>query len=247
MSPRYGNMLLRINGPFTNPYQRQQQNHRMIVEQAFTVYVAKPASGSATSSTPTIVTGRLPRQVTDSRIEVLNSSRDGDPLEDPGDPIPQPPARAATSPPGTRWLRERIHLGAFAGPDVTIRLAYTGRHDRHGGSWAYFDATESGAPSEPERLARGFRGRTGHRAGHQLPGRLHRALSVRDGGRTRRRCGGRLDVRRFLGACAGTTCNLTMDPAKSVTATFDAGGAADHPARHHRSDGDRPQGAEEGS
>ena len=194
VTPRYGNKMLRINGPFTNPYQRQQQNHRMSVEQAFTVDAARRSSGPATSSTPMIRLRAIPRQGP-APVQV-STPRGGDPLAGPRNPVP--PRGAGTSLRRTRWLRDRIRLGAFAGRDVTIRIAYTVAKTAKAVPGS-ISTPPKPSPSRGSPSHSPAPGADGHRARHQLPGRLHRALPGRAGGRARRRCGGRLDVHRILG------------------------------------------------
>lgn len=221
VTPRYGNKMLRIDGPFTNPFQRQQRSHRMAVEQAFTVDAARPVVRLryklyTYDSLRSRGSDRFEVQVLDAQGTVVRSKVH----ETRFDPGEGSDLRA------TRWLRERIHLGAFAGDDVTIQIAYIGRHDRHGGSWVYVDATDA----VPQRTLNVGVGGTGAGSvsgpGINCPGDCTESYPAGQAVALSAAPAAGSTFSGFSGACAGTACNLIMNSRKTVNATFTAGGAA---------------------
>lgn len=220
VEPRFGSRMVRLGGPFTNPYQRQTESHRLMVEQTFTVDSQHPLL-------------RLRYKLytydalhVDDRfggydrfgIEVLDRNghlidgRVRDTHFNHGE---------GRNLRGTRWSVVRLDLTPYVGSEVTLRASITGRRDRVGGSWAYVDATTNQPPLRTLSVTTTGSG-TGQITG---PGiscppdctesytHLHRVelSGAPTGGST---------LTGVSGSCALLPCRLVMKSDRSVTANF---------------------------
>lgn len=222
VSPRYGSKMVRLGGPFTNPYQRQHGNHSFTIEQSFIVDQAAPIvrlRHKLYSYDNFRTAGRHHRfdrlliEAFDSNGHRIRSRY----LPTYFDNYYDNELRA------TRWLKDRIHLGQFVGDQVTLRISLTGSADRLGGSWAYIDAATE--PPKRPTLTVSIQGTgtglvTG--AGISCPpdcSEIYQrgtAVVLSAAPSSSSTFGG------FSGACTNDPCTVTVDTSKQVTATFTA-------------------------
>ncbi len=226
VSPRYGTRMLRLAGPYTNPYQRQQQNHRFMVQQRFTVDEATPTVRlryKLYTYDPLnwrYRPGDRRRRGGRDRLELVVLDSGGDIVRqklldtrfNPGEGLD---LRA------TRWTRQRLHLGEYVGQNVTLQIGFVALGDSRGGSWAYVDATlATPRPALTVSLAGTGAGTVtgpGVNCGGDCVGNYPKGQNVVLSATPA--AGSKFAG--FSGACTGTTCSLTMDANKAVTATFD--------------------------
>ena len=220
VSPRSPSNMLRLGGPYLNPFQKQHANHRFLAEQTF------------------VVDGTMPDLKIRNKIFTYDSAPhlDGRPggrdhleihvLDDSGALI-RDQRRYAFDPGedkrlvGMRWRGMRVNLSAYAGETVTLRVGLVGAGDKLRGTWAYIDPSLVSRPSKTLTVALVGNG-TGTVAGPGIscPPDCAETYPV---GASVDLSGAAASDSVFAGfgdACSGSSCHLVMDAPQLVSAVF---------------------------
>lgn len=220
--PRTPTRMLRLGGPYLNPYQKQTVNHRFMAEQTFQVDPAMPdlkiRNKLFTYDSNPHYQGRdggrdrLEIEVLDSagnlirrHVRVARDSGEGKRLV------------------GLRWRGMRVNLAGYAGQSVTLRVGLVGRRDRLRGTWAYIDPALVSRPTRTLTVAlTGNGGGTVTAPGISCPpdctetypaGASFDVSSAPAGGSV---------FAGFAGPCNGLACHLTMRRSELLSAVFNS-------------------------
>lgn len=229
VEPRTPSNMVRIGGPYLNPFQVQKDNHRYTVEQTFTVDSATPTlkvrHKMFTYDSAYYFQGRRGGR---DRVEIAVYDSGGDLIRERQTWSSSVNFGEGKRLVASRWRAPRFNLSAYAGENVTLRVVYSGRRDELRGSWVYLDPANVTRASRPLTIAlAGNGGGTVSGPGISCPPDCSQAYVPGAHVPLTATAAAGSAFAGFTGDCVGESCTLVMDDARSVGAVFNAAAVRD--------------------
>lgn len=221
VEPRTGTHMLRLGGPYRNPFQNQHADHRFLAAQTF---IVDPSMPDLKIRNKIFTYDTHPRHETARpggrdrlEIEVLDASGDRirhytQATDDRGES-----KRLVNQP----WTGTRINLAQYANQRVTLRVGLVGIADKLRGTWAYIDPALVSRPSRALTVALAGNGSgTVTGPGISCPPDCSQTYPVGASVSLGAAPSSGSSFAGFSGACGGSGCQLVMNRHQLVTAAF---------------------------